>query len=117
MQRLKLPGEVLDGRSGMCVETSTLFASAMEAILLRPILITVPGHVYVTVPISEDSDTYYFLETTLVGRATFEEAIQVASQDWTESTRAVMEADQLDDYFWLDVAEARVEGILPTPLR
>ena len=67
LQRLQLPYEVMALHGGMCVELSTLFASALEKILLRPIIVTIPGHVYVGLPISRDSHTYYFVETTLVG--------------------------------------------------
>jgi hypothetical protein len=117
MQRLKLPYEVLETHSGMCVETSLLFASAFEKMYLRPIIITVPGHVYVGVPISEESSTYYFLETTLVGRATFEEAVQAANESFMEDALPYIEADRIDAYYWLDVWEAREEGIWPLPWR
>jgi len=117
MQRLKLPYEVLDTHSGMCVELSLLFASAFEKMFLRPIIITVPGHVYVGVPISEESSTYYFLETTLVGRSSFEEAVQSANESFMEHALPYIEADRIDDYYWLDVWEAREEGIWPIPWR
>jgi hypothetical protein len=117
LQRLKLPYEVLATHSGMCVELSALFASAFEKILLRPIIITVPGHVYVGVPISWDSTTYYFLEGTLVGRASFEEAVQVGNEEFMGEALPYIDADQLDPYFWLDVSEARQEGIWPIPWR
>jgi hypothetical protein len=117
LQRLKLPYEVLETHSGMCVELSTLFASAFEKIGLRPILITIPSHVYIGVPISWDSNTYYFLEGTLVGRASFEEAVQVGNSQFMEEHRAYLDEDRLDDYFWLDVSEARQEGIWPIPWR
>jgi hypothetical protein len=117
MQRLKLPYEVLETQSGMCVETSLLFASAFEKMYLRPIIVRVPGHVYVGVPISEESSTYYFLETTLVGRATFEEAVRAANESFMENALPYIEADRKDNYFWLDVWEAREEGIWPLPWR
>jgi hypothetical protein len=117
LQRLKLPYEVLETRSGMCVELSTLFASAFEKILLRPIIVTVPGHVYVGLPISWNSETYYFLEATMVGQASFEEAVQYANQSFMDNALPYIEADRADLYFWLDVTEAREEGIWPIPWR
>lgn len=117
MQRLKFPDEALSTTGAMCVELSTLFASAFEYILLDPVLITIPGHVYVAVPISKNSDIFYFLETTVINRATFEEAVQIAAKDWNDATRAEMEKDVLDDYFWLAIKEARVEGITPIPIK
>jgi len=117
LQRLKLPYEVLETHSGMCVELSALFAAAFEKIGLRPIIITVPQHVYVAVPISWDSDIYYFLEGTMVGRASFEEAVQIGSDEFMNEAKSYIEEDRLDDYFWLDVREARQEGIWPIPWR
>ena len=117
LQRLKLPYEILETKSGMCVELSSLFASVFEKLGLRPILLTVPGHVYVAVPISWDSSTYYFLEATLVGQASFEEAVQVGSDEFMNDAKPYMEEDRLDSYFWLDVSQAREEGIWPIPWR
>jgi len=117
MQRIKLPYEVLETRSGMCVELSLLFASAFEKMYLRPILISLPGHEYVGIPIHEDSNIYYFLETTLVGRASFEEAVHSANESFMNDELPYIEADRLDSYFWLDVWEAREEGIWPIPWR
>jgi len=116
LQRLKLPYEVLESHSGMCVELSTLFASTFEKMGLRPVILTIPGHVFVAVPISWDSSTYYVLEGTLVGRASFEEAVTVGNQEF-EDALAILEADRLDSHFWLDISEARQEGIWPIPWR
>ena len=117
LQRLQLPYEVMAQHGGMCVELSTLFASALEKILLRPIIVTIPGHVYVGLPISWDSHTYYFVEATLVGRASFEEAVEIGNRQFMEEHLGLIDEDRLDYYFWLDVSEARAEGILPVPWR
>ncbi len=117
LQRLLLPAEVMDLHGGMCVELSTLFASALEKILLRPIIITIPGHVYVGLPISWDSQTYYFVEATVVGRTSFEKAVEIGNRQFMEEHLGLIDADRLDYYFWLDVSEARAEGILPVPWR
>ncbi len=116
MQRLRWPREVLESRSGMCVELSLLFASAFEAIGLRPIIITIPGHVYTAVPISWDSHTYYVLEGTMIGRYSFEDAVHTGNEEFMEALDS-LEQDQLDEYFWLDVQEEREEGLVPMPWR
>ena len=117
LQRLQLPSEVMALHGGMCVELSTLFASALEKILLRPIIITIPGHVYVGLPISWDSETYYFVEATAVGRASFEKAVEIGNRQFMEEHLKYINEDRLDYYFWLDVSEARAEGIDPVPWR
>lgn len=116
LQRMKLPYEVLETRSGMCIELSVLFASAYERILLDPVIIRVPGHAYLAVPIAEGSSTYYVIETTLVGRASFDDAVQAGSEEFNQALPELGK-DRLDSYFWLDFADLRQEGITPIPWR
>lgn len=116
LQRLKLPYEVLETRSGMCIELSLLFASAYEKMMLDPVLIRIPGHVYLAVPIAEGSSTYYVIETTLVGQASFDEAVQMGSEEFDEALPELGK-DRLDSYFWLDLKDLRREGITPIPWR
>ena len=117
IQRVKLPYEVLESHSGMCIELAQLFASAYEKIRLDPVIIMVPGHAYVAVPIAEGSSTYYFVETTLVGRASFEDAVIVGADEFTNDASEPLSLDVLDEYYWLDVSQARTEGIWPIPWR
>jgi hypothetical protein len=53
----------------------------------------------------------------MVGRASFEDAVQFANQSFMENALPYIEEDRRDAYFWIDVAEAREEGIWPMPLR
>ena len=50
-------------------------------------------------------------------RASFEEAVQSANESFMEEALPYIEADRMDAYFWLDVKEARAEGIWPIPWR
>jgi hypothetical protein len=117
LQRVKLPYEVLESHSGMCIELAQLFASAYEKIFLDPVIVNVPRHAYVAVPISEGSSTYYFVEATMVGWAPFEDAVQVGAEEFTEEHSRPIEMDVLDAYYWLDISELRAEGIWPIPWR
>lgn len=116
LQRTKLPYQVIQTRSGLCVELAVLFAALYEKILLDPVLIHIPGHVFVAVPIAEDSSTYYVVETTMVGSASFADAISVGADEFKEALPEIAK-DRLDDYFWLNISEVRQEGILPIPWR
>lgn len=116
LQRIKLPYQVLATRSGMCIETSLLFASLYEKIGLDPVIIRIPGHAFLAVPVEEGSATYYFIETTLVGRYSFEAAISSGAKSFNQ-IKAQLEKDRHDLYFWLDVSALRQEGILPIPWR
>ncbi|MCX7838879.1 MAG: discoidin domain-containing protein [Anaerolineae bacterium] len=116
MQRIKLPYQVLATRSGMCIETSLLFASLYEKIGLDPIIIRMPGHAFLAVPVSKGSATYYFIETTWVGRASFETAINSGAKMFKQ-IKPYLAKDRRDNYFWLDISAMRQEGILPIPWR
>jgi len=114
-QRVRTPFEVMDQSSGNCIETSCLFASAVEALRLEAALVFIPGHVYVGVRMDEENTDYYFIETTLIGRTSFSVAVDTGAQNW-EDTLPHLTA-QNDGYTWVNVYEAREKGILPMPWR
>jgi hypothetical protein len=114
-QRIRLPGEVLDQSSGNCIELTLLYVSVAEAMSLEPAIIMVPGHAYVAIRLDSVNDSYYFIETTMIGQATFKEAVTYGNKEWSEAQPHV--ADGEDNYGWVDVAQARADGILPIPWR
>jgi hypothetical protein len=113
VQRIRLPGEVLEQRSGNCIETSLLYASAAEALDLEAAIILIPGHAYVGVRTDDQNANYYFIETTLIGRASFDEAVEAGKENFAEA-QPHMEAGE-DWYAWVNVWEAREKGIFPLP--
>ena len=113
VQRIRLPFEVLDQRSGNCIETSMLFASAAEAMGLEAAIIVIPGHAYMGVRTDQENANYYFIETTLIGRATFQEAVDYASQEFKDALPHLDAEEQ--GYGWVTIADAREKGILPLP--
>lgn len=114
-QRVRTPYEVLSQNGGNCIETSCLFASAVEALELEAAFVFIPGHVYVGVRLDQENADYYFVETTLIGRASFAEAVDSGASSWKE-TLPRLDAEE-DGYLWVDIAEAREKGILPMPWR
>lgn len=57
-QNIKLPEEVLQQRSGMCIELTTLLAAAVERIGLKAQIIIIPGHAFLGVALTEDGKQY-----------------------------------------------------------
>ena len=112
-QRIRLPGEVLDQSSGNCIELTLLYASVAEAMGLESALIMIPGHAYVAIRLDATNDNYYFIETTMIGGATFKEAAHEGNVEWTAAQPHVAAGDA--DYGWGDVAQARADGVLPIP--
>ena len=114
-QRIRTPYDVLEQKSGNCIETTLLFASAAEALDLEAAIVQIPGHAYIAVRMDQENASYYFIETTLIGRASFTQAVQEGLRKW-EETKPHLEAGD-SEYYWINVYEARDKGILPMPWR
>jgi tetratricopeptide (TPR) repeat protein len=117
VQRTRLPAEVLASTNAQCLEGSLLFATLLEAIGLRPILILVPGHAFVgwhTVPADGTNGEPLFLETTLISAAGFDDAVGFAGR------RAAQElgsgAFERGVSYRVDVDQLRRAGFTPQPL-
>ena len=65
-QRVLLPADVLQTRSGICIETSMLMASALESTGMNCMLVFPPGHAQVAVEIWPGTGEYYLIETTVL---------------------------------------------------
>ena len=65
-QRVLLPADVLRTRSGVCVETSLLLASALQSAGMHCMLIFPPGHAQVALEIWPNTGEYYLIETTIL---------------------------------------------------
>jgi hypothetical protein len=77
VQRIRLPRESLEMRSANCIDGVVLMASALEAASLNPAIVLVPGHAFLAYELGPDTGTWDFIETTMIGSASFEEARDV----------------------------------------
>ncbi len=114
-QRIRTPYDVLSQKSGNCIETTLLYASLAEALDLEAAIVQIPGHAYAGVRLDEENAQYYFIETTLIGRASFADAVASGNAKWEETLPHLEAGD--DGYFWINVKDAREMGILPMPWR
>ncbi|AUX39646.1 uncharacterized protein SOCE26_010410 [Sorangium cellulosum] len=74
MQRTRLPRETLAAKSGNCLDGTVLMASLLEGASLHPAIVLVPGHALVAWEAAPDTGKWSFLETTMIGTASFEAA-------------------------------------------
>ena len=80
-QRVRLPRESLADQQANCIDGTVLFASLLEAASLSPALVIVPGHAFLAWETwSKEPREWRFLETTMIGSSTFEEACQSATK-------------------------------------
>ncbi len=114
-QRIRLPYEVLEQSGGNCIELVFLFASAVEAMDMESCIVLVPGHSYLAVRTDAENAQYYFIETTLIGQADFEEAVDHGLSSWEEDGPKLEAGEEY--YGWVNLIDARDNGILPLPWR
>ncbi len=65
IQRVTTPSNTLDSKSGICIETSLVVASALQAAGMNAMLVITPGHCQVAVEIFETGE-YFLVETTVL---------------------------------------------------
>jgi hypothetical protein len=113
VQRVRLPAEVLDQQGGNCIELALLYASAAEALDLEAALILIPGHAFVGVRTDQENANYYFVETTMIGHASFSEAVDTAGGEFDEALPHIDAGET--SYGWIKIWDERKDGILPLP--
>jgi hypothetical protein len=144
-QFVRFIDQSLGNTQANCVDGSVLFASLLRKISIEPFLVTIPGHMYVGFYLGAGKSQFIGLETTVLGMAdvadenkptdpaaliglrdkldaaiksrrdwkTFAKAIQVGTEDLTKNKEKLDAVDTT--YQWIDLAEARAEGIMPIP--
>jgi hypothetical protein len=144
-QFVRFVDQSLANTQANCVDGSVLFASLLRKISIEPFLVTIPGHMYVGFYLGAGKSQFIGLETTVLGLPdvadekaatdpaaltslrdkldpaiksrrdwkTFAKAIQVGTEDLTKNKAKLDAADP--NYQWIDLAEARSQGIMPIP--
>lgn len=117
-QSIRLPREVVTGRTGLCIELSILYASVMMNAGLDPIIFLIPGHAY---PGFRMNGQYYAIEATGIGGegmksiASAEQAFQTGMKELNEFFKGAQTGD--DRYQILDVRDAIKQGALAMELK
>ncbi|HVZ17744.1 MAG TPA: hypothetical protein VG897_11540 [Terriglobales bacterium] len=107
-ERVRMPAASIERLSANCIDGVVMYASLFENLGMDPVVVLVPGHAYVGVRYSDNSDSYLYIETAITGRATFETAVKAA-------TRGLARFHQ-SDITRIPISKARLSGIYPMPL-
>jgi hypothetical protein len=111
-QNVRYPAESLAQNGANCIDGSLVFASALEAMGMEPILALdmTHGHAFAAVRCWSGSNCVIPIETTMVGGTkTFDDAVGVAGGNWSAWTSdASLEQ--------IDIAAARAAGVTPAPM-
>lgn len=118
-QSIRLPREVVTGKTGLCIELSILYASILMNAGLDPVIYFIPGHAY---PGFRMNGQYFAIEATGIGgegmqggRSTAEQALQMGMKELQEFMKGAQMGD--DRYQVLDVREAIKNGALAMELK
>lgn len=137
-QHVRFIDESLAMTQANCVDGSVLIASVLRKIDIAPVLVLVPGHMFLGFALDEEGEEMAYLETTMLGDVTPErgkkasvqrrsEALGVDVEASLESFEAALESGQSQvdeagdafadednlDYQFIDIQEAREYGVMP----
>jgi len=106
-QRIRLPRETLGLNNANCIDVSVLFASAMENLGMRPVVVIVPGHAFAGVRLGPSTNDTLYVDLTVLPGGTFSSAVKRA-QGWLEKTPK-------EEILSVDIGAARSLGVYPMP--
>src|SRR6266481_3712700 len=107
-QRIRMPRETLELSNANCIDVSVAFASALENVGLKPVIVIVPGHAFTGVRLGPNSPNILYLDLTVLPRGTFAMAAARA-QAWLKKTP---QSEVLN----VDIGAARSLGVYPMPI-
>ena len=120
-QSIRLPREVITGKTGLCIELSLLYASVMMCAGMDPLVYLVPGHAYPGFRVGGINGKYYAIESTGIGgegiggRSSGEEALKVGMKNLETFMQHAYAGDPA--YMILDVREAIKQGAIAMELK
>lgn len=94
-QRVRTFEDALNSSQINCVDGSVLFASLLRAINITPVLVQMPGHMFVGYYTSQGKKDITFLETTMIGDVDLDEYFPDEKLDSTRTTKSQGEMSHL----------------------
>jgi hypothetical protein len=115
-QKINYPIEVLRSRDGLCIETTLLFASVLEALGMQALIIETSSHAFVGWRVEKNSKVLDFMETTMLGDpdATADQANLSAQKKYADESEAGN--FESGESRVIDISKAREFGILPNDI-
>jgi len=107
-QRIRLPRETLELSNANCIDVSVAFASAVENLGMKPVIVIVPGHAFTGVRLGPNSQDILYLDLTVLPRGTFA-ASAARAQAWLKKTPQ-------SEVLTVDIGAARSLGVYPMPV-
>lgn len=126
-QRVRGIEDALKYSQANCVDGTVLLASLLRAIDIDPLLIKVPGHMFLGFYLDENHESVAYLETTMLGFSGSVNTDNLSEFSNVESYNSFIKALEMgdnqitqyvtkEDFFILDISEARKYKIKPIGL-
>src|SRR5256885_17075463 len=81
LEYIKLPADVLQEHSGMCIELALLLASAVEHIGLHAEIVIIPGHAFLGVAVTPDDKHFEYWDAVQVNNNVVGDSATVATDE------------------------------------
>lgn len=115
-QRVNLPADSLKYQQANCLDGAVLYASLIERASMNPVVVLVPEHALIGWEVWEESGEYEFLETTMTGSHSFEDAWHKGMSKFAQA-RKMLGRPLFDPKGYarkLDIVKLHNRGIRPT---
>jgi hypothetical protein len=106
LQYVKLPAEVLQQHSGMCVELTALLASAVERIGLHTEIVIMPGHAFLGVALTPDDTQFEYWDAVEVNFKVAGDSANISTDnEYAQNAKQIVDT--------ILISDARKQGVGP----
>ncbi|HXZ03897.1 MAG TPA: hypothetical protein VEH81_03640 [Ktedonobacteraceae bacterium] len=106
LQKIKLPAEVLQQHSGMCIELTALLASAVERIGLHSEIVIIPGHAFLGVAVTQNNTQFEYWDPGQISYNVAGDSANVwTDKEYMRNTKQIVDT--------IVISDARHQGIGP----
>src|SRR6266516_3184581 len=106
LQHIKLPSEVVQQHSGMCIELTALLASAVEHIGLHAEIVIIPGHAFLGVSVTQNDSQFEYWDAVQVNSNIAGDSANLwADNEYRQNAKQIVDA--------IVISDARKQGVGP----
>jgi hypothetical protein len=106
LQNIKLPSEVVQQHSGMCIELTALLASAVEHIGLHAEIVIIPGHAFLGVAVTQNDSQFEYWDAVQVNSNIAGDSANLwADNEYRQNAKQIVDT--------IVISDARKQGVSP----
>jgi hypothetical protein len=106
LQNIKLPSDVMQQQSGMCIELTALLASAVEHIGLHAEIVIIPGHAFLGVALTQNDSQFEYWDAVQVNSNIAGDSANLwADNEYRQNANQIVDT--------IVISDARKQGVGP----